>query len=284
MIPIIIILALFAAGSGLFWPGNGQPYPLTTFRGEEVMINARGLYFWDTVSMAAQMRGNDIVTLFVGLPLLSISTWLTRKGSLRGRFLLTGTLGFILYTYISMCFGTAYNSLFLVYVALFSLSLFAFIQVMTSFDLISVPVHFNPRLPRGVFAAMFIFVSIFLSLAWLGRIIPSLMINGTPALENSTSLFIQAMDLGMIIPACIVSTIFLLRKSALGYLLASVLVMKFLTMGLAVSVMTVNMVRAGSPASVIEMAIFPSITLVNAVLAMILLRNISDKPEFSSVL
>lgn len=279
IIPLLFILALFAAGAGLFWMGEGQSYPLTSYRGDEVMINAHGLYYWDTVSMTAQMQGNDIVTLMIGLPLLVISFWLAQRGSLRGRFLLTGTLGYFLYTYMSMCFGTAYNNLFLVYVALFSLSLFAFILSMMSFDMKTLPQRFSERLPRRAFAAMFILVGAFLSLAWLGRIIPPLMQNGSPPLENVTSLFIQAMDLGMIVPLCFLSAVLLLRRNAFGYLLASISVMKFLTMGLAVSVMGINMVRAGVPASPVELVIFPAITLANGIMAVILLRNIDRKQE-----
>ena len=147
LIPPIFLLALVAAAAGL-WPGDGASYPLTTFRGEQVTINARGLYYWDTVSTAAQMQANDLVTLALGLPLLAVSFWLARRGSLRGRLLLTGTLGFFLYTYMSMCFGAAYNPLFLVYVALFGLSLYAFILSMMSFDLAALPARFSDRLPR----------------------------------------------------------------------------------------------------------------------------------------
>ena len=75
-------------------------YPLTTFRGEQVTINARGSYYWDTVRTAAQMQANDLVTLALGLPLLAVSFFQPRRGSLRGRLLLTGTLGFTLYTYM----------------------------------------------------------------------------------------------------------------------------------------------------------------------------------------
>lgn len=77
LIPLIFVLALFAALAGV-WPATGMPYPLTTFRGEDVTINARGLYYWDTVSMAAQMQTNDLVTLVLGLPLLAVSFWLAR--------------------------------------------------------------------------------------------------------------------------------------------------------------------------------------------------------------
>ncbi len=275
MVPLIFILALIAAVAGLI-PGEGQPYPLTNFRGEEVTINARGLYYWDTVSSAAQMQGNDMVTLGLGLPLLAISFWLTLRGSLRGRLLLTGTLGFILYTYMSMCFGTAYNNFFLVYVALFGLSLFAFILSMMSFDLSTLAEHFSERLPRRSLAAFLFFISAALLLMWLGRIAPSLLQDQIPQLENVTSMFIQAMDLAMIVPLCALSGFLLLRRSAVGYLLASVGVMKFLSMCVALSVMLLNMLRAGVDPGAAALTIFPTLTVVNVVFAVILLRNIQE--------
>ncbi len=275
LIPAIIILTFIAALAGIL-PGEGQPYPLTNFRSEEVTINARGLYYWDTVSSAAQMQANDLVTLVLGLPLLAISFWLTLRGSLRGRLLLAGTLGFILYTYITMCFGAAYNQLFLVYVALFSLSLFAFILCMMSFDLSTLPEHFADKLPRGWIAGLLFFAAAFLSFAWLGRIAATFAPDAIPALDNTTSMFIQAMDLGIIVPLCVLSGVLLLRRSAWGYLLASVGLMKFLTMGTAVSLMALNMARLGVPISAVEQAVFPSIALANLLMTVALFRNIKE--------
>jgi hypothetical protein len=181
---------------------------------------------------------------------------------------------------MSMCFGAAYNKLFLVYVALFGLSLFAFILSMMSFDLKTLPAHFSEKLPRRGIAALLFFTAAFLSLAWLGRIAPTIFQNMVPALDNTTSMFIQAMDLGIIVPLCVLSGVLLLRRSPWGYLLASVSMMKFLTMTLAVSVMGFNMVRAGVPTSQAELVIFPSITLVNAIMAVVLLKGISaDTPK-----
>lgn len=275
LVPLIFVLALVAALAGL-WPGEGAPYPITNFRGEEVTINARGLYYWDTVSSTAQMQANDLVTLVLGLPLLAFSFWLARRGSLRGRLLLTGTLGFILYTYVSMCFGAAYNRLFLVYVALFSLSLFAFILSLMSFDLATLPARFSERLPRGWIAGLLLFVAAFLALAWLSRIAATFAPGTIPALENTTSMFIQAMDLALIVPLCVLAGALLLRRSAWGYLLTSVGMLKFMTMGIAVSLMGLNMARVGVPISAVELVIFPAITLANLVMVTLLLRSIHE--------
>lgn len=275
LVPLIFVLTLVAALAGI-WPAEGTSYPLTNFRGEQVTINARGLYYWDTVSSAAQTQANDLVTLLLGLPLLAISFWMSLRGFLRGRVMLTGTLAFILYTYITMCFGAMYNMLFLVYVALFSLSLFAFILSMMSFDLKTLPAHFSEKLPRGWISGLLFFAAAFLSLAWLGRIAATFTPGAIPALENTTSMFIQAMDLGIVVPLCVLSGVLLLRRSAWGYLLASVGLMKFLTLGIAVSLMGLNMARVGVPVSVVELGVFPTMALLNIVMTIVLLRNISE--------
>lgn len=274
LIPLISLLALFAAGMGFFDQTPGEPFEFTNHRGETVMVNGQGLYFYDTVSMAAQQQGNDFILLVVGLPLLAISTVLAFRGSLRGHLLMTGTLGFFLYTFMSMSMLTSYNNLFLIYVALFSLCLFAFILSMMAFDLESLPNRFSENLPRGWIASLCFLVGGFLLMAWLGRVVQPLLQNETPALENTTTLVIQAMDLGLIVPLAFLAGIMLLRRSPWGYLLASVALLKGLTMGLAVSAMAVNMTLNGVPDSMGIMIPFLVITILNIVMAGVLLKNV----------
>jgi hypothetical protein len=274
LIPLIGLLALFAVSMGLFYQRPGEPYAYTNHRGQRVMINGRGLYYYDTVSMAAQQQGNDLVTLVVGVPLLGISTWLAFRGSLRGRLLLTGTLGFFLYTYMSMAMLTSYNALFLAYVALFSLSLHAFILSMLSFDLADLPRHFSTSLPRGWIAGLLLFVGGFLLLAWLGRIAGPLLQGQTPELENTTTLVIQAMDLGLIVPLAVLSGVLLLRRSPWGYLLASVALLKGVTLGLAITAMSVNMALRGVGESWAIVVPFLTIAALSVLMAVRLLQHV----------
>lgn len=277
LIPPIFLLALVAAAMGLFYDTPGQPYAMTSFRGERVTINGHGLYYYDTVSSAAQMRGNDLITLVVGLPLLAVSTWLAFRGSLRGRLLLAGTLGFFLYTYASMSFLTAYNALFLVYVALLTLSLYAFILSLLAIDLNDLPHHFSPQLPRRWIALVLFAVGGFLALAWFARIVPEVLDPQTPAaLENTTTRVIQAMDLAFITPLTILAGLLLLRRSPWGYLLASLAVLKGLTMALGVSAMAINMALAGVPDSLAIMIPFLVLTALNLITAVILLRDLHE--------
>ena len=251
--------------------------PYTSLRGEQVTINMQGLYWYDTVSSAAQMQGNDLITLVVGLPLLAISTWLAFRGSLRGRLLLTGTLGFFLYTYMSMSMLTAFNALFLVYVLIFGLSLYAFILSMLSFDLQDLPGHFSESLPRKWMAGFMFAVAAFLLFAWLSQIFSPLLSNKPALLENTTTMVIQAMDLAIIIPLAILAGILLLRRSAYGYLLSSIFILKAITLGLAISTMGINMTLKGVPDSLGMLVPFLMITFTNLAMAVSLMKNINDK-------
>jgi hypothetical protein len=146
---------------------------------------------------------------------------------------------------------------------------------MMSFDLADLPRHFGDRLPRRAIAGVLFAAGGFLLVAWLGRIVPPLLAGTAPfGLESSTTLFIQVLDLGLIVPLAGLAGVLLLRRSAWGYLLASVAVMKFLTMGLAVTAMAVNIALTGAAISVVELVVFPALTLVNVIVAVLLLRNV----------
>lgn len=273
----IAAMAILVAGAGVFWQGEGQPFEFRTLHGESVMIQGHGLYRYDTVSFAAQAIAQDVVTLSIGIPLLVVAFVRFKKGSLRGQLLLTGTLGYFLYTYASYAFGMAYNFLFLAYVALFAMSLFAFILVLMTIDVTTLPKRFSPGLPRRTIAIFLFVVGGFLLLAWLGRIGPALLANQPPiGLESYTTLIIQTLDLGVIVPTVFLSGVLLWKRRPWGYLLAVIVLVKGSTMLLAVSAMAGNMVLAGVPVSVGEVIMFPMLALIGIGLTVTLLKNVSE--------
>lgn len=275
----IVPLAMLAAGAGVFWQGEGESYPFETLRGETVMIRGRGLYRYDTVNSSSQEIGTDIVTLLIGIPLLVIGIVLSRRNSMRGQLLLAGALGYFLYTYGAMCFLTAFNPLFLVYVALFSLSLFGFILSMKNLDVEEVKRRIADRFPRRTVAAYFIIVAVFLSLAWLGLVAsPSLAWAPPPGLESAVTMVIQALDLGVIVPTSFITASLLIRKQAWGFALSTVLLLKILTMGAALIAMIIGQVLAGVPVDIVVSVIFVIISVSGIFLGIVTLGNIREEP------
>ncbi len=277
LVLLIGLLSFFATMEGLWNQTPGSPYLYTNHRGETVMINGHGLYYYDTASMADQAQANDLITLFIGLPILAISSWLAFRGSLRGQLLLTGTVGFFLYTYMSMTMLTAFNALFLVYVAIFGLCFYAFVLCMTSFDMKTLPDHFPAQLPRRWIAALLLGMAAFLTLLWLGVTLKPVLQNQVAALDNTTTFVIQAMDLVFIVPLAVLAAILLLRRRAWGYLLTSVFVMKVAVLGLAVAAMGINQTLAGSAEGLGMVVAFLVITVLNAAAAVVLLTNITER-------
>src|SRR5690554_5813060 len=109
----IAVIAAVCAGIGIFSNYGPGPFEYESIRGEIIKIYGRGIYAHMSAEVAPQGIAQDYVTLFIGIPLLLISLWWARKGSLRGRYLLTGTLGYFLVTYLFYLIMGMYNPLFL---------------------------------------------------------------------------------------------------------------------------------------------------------------------------
>lgn len=218
---LVAVFALVAAGAGLFWRGGDGPAAITTQYGETVELYGKGIYRHDTPFKAGANLGADTVTLLLGIPLLGLSTLLYRRGSLRGALLLAGTLVWFLYTYASMALGTAYNNLFLLYIALFSASLFAFVQVLTSIDRRRLPLHISSAIPRRGIAVFMIASGLVTIVVWLVPLLGALVRNEPPALLDSYTVTVtDVLDLGVIAPAVFLAGALILRGDPLGYLIA----------------------------------------------------------------
>ena len=120
--------------------------------------------------------------------------------------------------YASLALNAAYNNLFLIYVALFSASLFAFVLAYTSIKPQALRSHSLPGLPRRG-PALFMFASgVVTLLVWLGPLLGAL-VQGRPPdlLGSSTAMVTHALDLGIITPATILSGGLILRRAPQGY-------------------------------------------------------------------
>ncbi|CAN5738436.1 hypothetical protein BH10CHL1_BH10CHL1_19900 [soil metagenome] len=278
---LVIGLAFVAVSAGLFWPVEGNSFVFTSLRGESVPIYGRGLYHYDTLFTGAANRGNDMVTLVLGIPLLVYSLLLYHQGSLRGGLLLMGTLIYFLYLYGSYALGIAFNSLFLVYIALFSASLFAFVLLFASIDRQFLDAHFMPSLPRRSIA-IFMFASGLVTLiVWLQPLLSALMQNKPPALLGSYSTTItDVLDLGLITPATFIAGWLILRRDPLGYLVAFALLVLEIMLAPMIAAQTISQLAAGISFTTGQMigpiAGFVVLALVAVWMLVGLLRHVAD--------
>jgi len=225
------LLGLVVAGVGVLLGGDADPAAVSSIRGEAVELYGRGLYEFDTVFHGANNRSTDLVTLLFGLPLLALSLRWVLHGSTRGRLLLLGTLGFFVYGSVGYALGAvAYNDMFLVYVAYFSVSLFAFVATFAS--LVPQGRQDSNDLPRRGPGLFMLLSGVMVLAIWLMDPIAGLVEGGPPrGLDTYTTLFTHAFDMAVIAPAAIAAGVMILKRRWLGYVTAfSLLVLEALLM------------------------------------------------------
>lgn len=226
------------------------------------------------MSAASQAIAQDGITLVVGIPLLLVSLLLSLRGTIRGR-LLAGALGYFTYTYASYCFLAMYNDLFLVYVMLFSASLFAFIMVFRSVERDGVVM--KSQLPAVSIGFILLLIAFLIIMLWLGRIAGAWRDGTVPAgLEHYTTLVIQALDLAVLLPLMVLTGTLLVRRQSYGYLLAPVVLVKAATLLTSISSMIIGMLRAGVYVSLVELILFPLFNLAVIWCLIVVLRNAQE--------
>ena len=246
LIPLIAILAVIIAGVGLFSQAGEGPFSFTTIYGDTVEIYGQGIYRHDSTFVAGILKGTDAVILFGGVPLLLIGYLFYRRASLRGSIFLIGILLYFLYIGMTYTFSVIFNSLFLVYTALFSVSLFATIIALTTFDTQDLVVKVTSNTPhRGITIFMFV-AGLGTLMLWLSELIAPLMMGLAPAnLGPYTTMFTHGFDSAVITPACVLTGFYLLKRKPLGYLLAAPLLILCTLVGVTVIAQTISQTLLG---------------------------------------
>ncbi len=214
--------------------------------GETVELYGKGLYARNSISCAVQAVAQDLVTLVLVIPGMIFSLVMIQKKKVLGQYILTGLFGYMLYTYMSYSFLMFYNDLFLLYVANMILSFYGLVISISILSKSPSVDAVKENLPTRGLRIFLIFSGIAIFLMWIGRIVPTLGKDIAPAgLDNCTTLVIQALDLGVIVPACFVIAFLLKIKHKLGYILGLVIVVKAVTLVTAVLAMAVYMKISG---------------------------------------
>lgn len=271
----IVIVAIAATSMGIFSNDGSGNYQYQSIRGKTVTIYGKGLYKDMSAEVAPQGIAQDYITLFLGLPLLLISLIMTRKGSLSARYVLTGTLGYFLVTYLFYLVMGMYNTMFIGYVFLAGASFFSFIICLFEFDINQLQFSFSSRMPVKTIGGILIFNSIAFGMMWLSIVIPPLL-NGTIVpvqAEHYTTLVVQGLDLAILLPAAFIIGFLLIHKKPLGYLLAPVYFV-FLSLLMCALTAKVSAMAILGYNVVPVVFIIPAFALITIACSVIIFRNI----------
>lgn len=246
----------------------------------------RPAHYRDSPYFLAQIFGQDVVTLVVGVPLLAVGLWLARQGSLRGYIVWLGALGYMLYTWASYALMLYFNEFFLGYVALFGLSLYVFVGGLLDLDVKGLDTERFARMPDRGLIGYLVGMGAFIAIGWLADIVPATLTGGVPetvALGQVPTSVIYAIDLAILLPAVILVAWWVYHARVWGYVFSGVILVKFLTLGLAVMAMEYRMWQASQGGVPATIAMFGIIVLVSAVLGGRYLRALGHSPASQAV-
>jgi hypothetical protein len=175
------------------------------------LISRTALY--PTEELVQSFLPNDVVNLFIGLPILLGSMWLTWRGKLIGPLFWMGALFFVFYNYICYIFAIPLSWAFLLHLILAVLSAYTFISLTSSIKGESVHQKLKGAMPEkfagGVLAGLGLLFMLRVIGVLAGAIFNSMDLPRTELAVNIADFFIT--------PAWIIGGIRLWRRQTFGY-------------------------------------------------------------------
>lgn len=179
--------------------------------------------------------GNDWVTLVAVVPMLALALWRSWRGSRRAQLVWLGGLWYMLYNYAFYLFGAVFNAFFLLYVALFTLSMYALFLGLYDLDLEGIRQSFRDRTPVRWISGFLVFITLPLLIVEGGQCVNFILTGVVPEVPS----LIFALDLSFVIPASILGGILLWQRRAWGFVLAALMLVKGATYGLVLATNTI---------------------------------------------
>src|SRR6266699_4939745 len=245
---LVAFLVLIASSAGLF---------------------LKSLYARETMSWTVQAYGQDIANIAAAAALF-IAVYFVSKGLVKAFLVWMGVVIALIYPYINYAFAIHFNSLFLVYVAIVGLSFYTLVGSLMHLHLDNLQPSFaatTKARPVGVFLLL---VALLFALLWLSEDIPALLTGKIPQTVMESGLLtspVHVLDLGLLLPAMIITSILLWRRKLLGYRLAIPLLVFSILTGIGILAIFVVMSLKGMSTSLVVELLFAAIVLVSLVLA-----------------
>jgi hypothetical protein len=234
-----------------------------------------GLYR-DNDFVQSTWLGNDVVTLFLAVPILAGALIFARRGSLRAQLVWMGMLDYLLYNYAFYLFGAAFNAFFLLYVALFGLSIFALIFGLANLDANGIAEQFHPRTPVRLIAGYMLVVAAGLTTVYLAQSIGFIVTGDLPSIvarSGHPTSIVFALDLTLLIPFFALGAVWIVQCKPWGYVLAGITLVKGSIYTLVLSLNSLWATKAVLPDAAGEAPLWVTLTGLGLLAVGLLYRN-----------
>ena len=226
------------------------------------------------------LRGTAVVVLATGVPILTAAIVGSARGSARAFVVWLGTLGYLLYQAVLLCFATPLNNLFLFYVTYLSLSVWSIVVLLRQTDLAAFGLRLSPRVPIRYIAGYALVVMVLNTAAWMAGILPAVLSSNPRAVLTDTGLLtnpVYIQDLAIWLPLLATAAVAAWRHQVWGQLITAAMLTLFVLESLSISVDQWFGSHADPTSSSSSMAMVPAfaaIALATAVPLGLFLRHV----------
>jgi len=181
------------------------------------VASAAGLIYrtivYPTDELLRTSVSNDVVNLFIGLPILLGSMWLARRGKLIGLLCWPGALVFVLHNYSVYLFAMPLNVAFLLHLALVGLSVYTIIDLVAVIDGKAVQQRLTGAVPERAAGGILAGLGILFFLRVI-VVLVNAIVNQTPIAEVELALHVTDF---LISPTWVIGGVLLWRRKDFGY-------------------------------------------------------------------
>jgi hypothetical protein len=175
-----------------------------------------GLLFQSVLYPTDELRqsfvSNDVVNLFIGLPILLGSMWLTRRGRLIGLLFWPGALFYVAYNSIAYSIAMPFTLPFWPNLALVVLSVTTMVGLLSSMDAVAIRGRLEGVVPERFAGGVLAGFGILFFFMRVGIVAQALTGQG----QNGPEVAVAVTDL-LIMPFWVIGGILLWRRQAFGY-------------------------------------------------------------------
>jgi hypothetical protein len=205
-----------------------------------------------TPAFLPQALAQDIANLLIAAPALLILATLGLRGSLRAYLLWLGVLTFTVYNYVIYTFSIPFGPLFLLWVAVLGMCIYALIGGVTAVDQRAVAAHYTSQRAVTVTAWFLIVIAILFGLLWLSEDVPALLAGARPQSVIDMALPtnpVHILDLAFFLPAVIATGVLLIKRRSFAYTVAPAFIVFLILTGIPILITPVVQSARGETAS-----------------------------------
>lgn len=223
-------------------------------------------YSQETANWALQAVGQDIGNL-IAIIIFLFSIYYLSKKSTKAFLIWIGTLFYFIYAYLIYAFFIHFNYLFLIYVVVLGLSFYTLTGSLLEQNFKDIIKPFTSKHEKIAGFLLIVIGSLF-SILWLSEIIPALVSDSIPKSLINTGLWvnpIQVIDLSIVLPAMIITGIFLIKKNFLGRLFSGPWLMFSTLMGSSIIATMIMELINGNNNAIVPLVMVGVITILSVI-------------------